>query len=46
MHFVILIKSHGNVDKDEKPISFEPFDIEYFKFHKPIFYLLIGFATH
>lgn len=42
MYLVILMKSHGNVDKDEKLISFEPFDIEHLKFH----YLLISFATH
>lgn len=29
MHFVILIKSHGNVDEDENLISFEPFGIEH-----------------
>lgn len=29
MYFVILIKSHGNVDKGEKLISFEPFDTEH-----------------
>lgn len=46
MYLVILIKSHGNVDKDEKLISFEPFDVEHLKFHKPVFYLLISFATH
>lgn len=46
MYFVILIRSHGNVDKDEKLVSFEAFDTEHLKFHKPFFYLLISFASH